>query len=86
MEDCGRLSRHFWQVQGMARTVGADLNAALKDGRLQRADFSQLIATCCACGQMQRCMDWMALQGPGADHPPAFCPIGQELERLNRRG
>ncbi|MHC0053394.1 DUF6455 family protein [Actibacterium sp. D379-3] len=86
MEDNGRLSRHFWLTQGMARSIGVDLNGALKAGRLDRADYTQTVATCCGCGKSRRCMEWMALQGRGADALPDYCAIKPVLERLKAKG
>ena len=82
MEDLGRLSRHFWLTQGMARTIGVNLNAALKSGRLTRDTYGETIAHCCACGRAQRCMGWMGRQSAGADRLPRFCEIAPVLEQL----
>lgn len=82
MEEAGRLSRHFWLTQGMARAVGVNLNAALQEGRISRADYAQAIAECCHCAHHQRCLDWLAVNGAGAERQPAFCAIGPMLDGL----
>ncbi|MGC9368752.1 MAG: DUF6455 family protein [Paracoccaceae bacterium] len=82
MEETGRLSRHFWMTQGMARAVGVNLNTALQDGRISRADYALAIAECCHCPYHQRCLDWLAVNGAGAERQPAFCAIGPMLDGL----
>jgi len=82
MEETGRLSRHFWMTQGMARAVGVNLNTALQEGRISRSDYGQAIAECCHCAYHQRCLDWLAVNGAGAERQPAFCAIGPMLDRL----
>lgn len=78
----GKLSRHFWLTQGMARSVGINLNEALQSAVLRRDEYAQAIALCCDCGKTQQCVGWMAQQGAGARDVPSFCPIGEMLEKL----
>lgn len=78
----GTLSRHFWLTQGMARSIGLDLNRALRSGELPRDAYSQMIASCCDCDCSGACIAWMAQQGGGATAPPDFCPIAGALKRL----
>jgi len=82
MHDCGRLSRHFWLMRGMARTIGISLSAARRDGRLSTAGYTHAIATCCACGQSARCTDWMGRQGAGATALPDYCAVKPMIEAL----
>ena len=86
MKHNGGLSHHFWLTQGMARSIGLNLNTALKTGLLDREEFARMIATCSACGNADRCIAWMAEQGRGAGRPPDCCAIGQRLERLKGPG
>lgn len=83
MQDSGRLSRHFWLTRGMARTVGVNLNAAVKDGRLPRSEFAVAIATCCACGRSHRCIGWMAQQTSVPESAPDFCALKPVLDSLS---
>lgn len=82
MELDGRLSRHFWLTQGMARSIGVDINGALRCGALKRDDYAQMVASCCDCDQSARCIGWMAKQGAGARSLPEFCPIKTVLEQI----
>jgi hypothetical protein len=82
MEETGRLSRHFWLTQGMARTVGVNLNVALQTGRTSRQEYAQAIAECCHCAHRQRCIAWLAVHGAGAEKQPEFCAIGPWLDQL----
>lgn len=84
MEDSGKLSRHFWQTQGMARAVGVNLNSALKSGQLRRRDYAQTIAECCNCAHYQPCLSWLARNGAEATRPPAFCALSDLLEELRQ--
>lgn len=82
MEDQGRLSKHFWLTQGMARTIGVNLNDALKGGRLGRGVFAEMVAQCCHCDRTERCMPWLGRQGAGAEAIPDWCPLKSCLEPL----
>ncbi|MFN3641634.1 MAG: DUF6455 family protein [Gemmobacter sp.] len=59
----------------MARLTGADLAAALEDGRLSAASLAGARRRCAACLQAPQCIDWMAGQ-VGRALPPAFCGNG----------
>ncbi|RAP41422.1 hypothetical protein BYZ73_10795 [Rhodovulum viride] len=82
MEDQGRLSKHFWLTQGMARTIGVNLNDALRSGQLGRGEYSELVAACAHCGRAEECMRWMGHQVTGADRLPEWCAVGVRLEAL----
>lgn len=82
MEESGKLSRHFWLTQGMARAVGVNLNEAIRTGELERADYAQLIAECCTCAHCGKCLTWLATNGAGAAQQPDYCAMGPLLERL----
>lgn len=82
MENNGTLSRHFWLTQGMGRTRGVNINAALRAGLLARADYAEAIAMCCECGNANHCVAWMAQQAAVADALPVYCAVAPMLERL----
>ncbi|OLS52367.1 DUF6455 family protein [Rhodovulum sulfidophilum] len=84
MEDQGRLSQHFWLTQGMARTIGVNLNHALRSGQLGRGEYSELVARCCHCGRAEACMGWMGHQVSGADCPPDWCAVRCSLKALKK--
>lgn len=82
MKESGRLSRHFWLSQGMARAVGVPLNEALKTGALSRDDYAQAIAECCHCARCKDCLAWLAVNGAGAEREPPFCALTPFLDKL----
>ena len=82
MDDHGTLSKHFWLAQGMARTLGVNVNDAMRQGRMGREAFAELVALCCHCGRAQACMDWMGRQHAGAEELPGWCPLKPHLEAL----
>ncbi|MBK1636409.1 DUF6455 family protein [Rhodovulum adriaticum] len=82
MEDHGKLSKHFWLTQGMARTLGVNVNDALKDGRMARGAYAELVAACCHCDRAESCMAWMGQQTAQADTLPDWCAIKPTLEAL----
>lgn len=84
MEENGKVSRHFWLSQGMARTLGVDLNGALRDGRLARNDYADAIGQCCTCPHVRTCMGWLARQGAGAEAAPGYCALAPLLERVKQ--
>jgi len=69
----------------MARAVGADLGAARRDGRLDEDALALIIARCSACGHAAECTRWLARHGAGAEAPPSFCALRDDLLRLARR-
>jgi hypothetical protein len=82
MEDHGRLSKHFWLTQGMARTIGVNVNEALQSGHLGRGEYAELVAQCCHCDRCESCMAWMGRQLTGADALPDWCAVKPRLEAL----
>ncbi|TCP62369.1 hypothetical protein EV663_102214 [Rhodovulum bhavnagarense] len=82
MEDHGKLSHHFWLTQGMARTIGVNVNDALRDGRMGRGEYAEMVAKCCHCDRSEQCMAWMGKQTAGAERAPGWCAIKPGLERL----
>lgn len=84
MEEHGRLSKHFWLTQGMARTIGVNVNTALGCGRLGRGEFAELVAQCCHCDRTEKCLAWMACQRAGAETLPDWCAVKPGLEALKQ--
>ncbi|ARE42187.1 hypothetical protein RGUI_4046 [Rhodovulum sp. P5] len=82
MEDHGNLSMHFWLAQGMARTIGVNVNQALNEGQIGRGEFSELIARCCHCDRSDTCMTWMGQQVSGAEALPGWCALKDRFEAL----
>ncbi|MBN2906379.1 MAG: hypothetical protein JXJ18_06715 [Rhodobacteraceae bacterium] len=82
MEDQGKLSKHFWLAQGMARTIGVNVNEALSVGRMGRGEFAELVARCCHCDRGESCMAWMACQSAGAEDLPGYCALKPRIEAL----
>lgn len=82
MDDEGRISTHFWLTQGMARSIGVNVNEALRKGRLDRGAYAELVARCCHCARTSDCMGWMARQGAGAEALPLWCAVKPAIEAL----
>lgn len=82
MDEDNRFSRHFWLSQGMARSIGVNVNEALRVGRLDRDAYAELVARCCHCARTEQCLGWMARQGAGAEALPGWCALKPELEAL----
>lgn len=82
MEDHGKLSKHFWLTQGMARTIGVNVNDALRDGRIARGEYAEMVAACCHCDRAEHCMAWMGQQAAGAEALPGWCVVKPRLEGL----
>lgn len=78
----GGISRHFWQLRGVARCMDADLSAAMASGRLSDTGYAAMVTRCRACGYSPACMNWLACQQGIADAPPAGCANAEELIRL----
>lgn len=82
MEDHGKLSKHFWLTQGMARTIGVNVNEALRAGRIGRGEYAELVAHCCHCDRAEQCLAWMGQQQTGAETLPGWCAVKPRLEEL----
>ncbi|MFN6978056.1 MAG: DUF6455 family protein [Gemmobacter sp.] len=67
----------------MARLTGADLAAALEDGRLSAASLAAARRRCAACLWAPQCVDWTSGQ-LGHALPPAFCGNGPFLGAVMR--
>lgn len=86
MKDDGsfRAMQHYWLTQGMARTVGVNLCAAITAGALSRGGLETLVARCEACGRQADCMAWLG-RTACAEAPPSYCANRQPLTELRLR-
>jgi hypothetical protein len=69
-------------TRGMARTLGVNLIEAVTDGWYSRAELSQLVAACAACGATERCTSWLA-KTTRADALPGYCNNKTDIEALS---
>lgn len=68
-------------TRGMARVLGVNVVEAVTEGWLSRADLADLVETCLACDQSERCTAWLAVT-PRAESLPGFCPNKHQIEAL----
>ena len=89
MKPLGDQNRHYWLVQGMAKTTGVDLARASEQGDLDQSEWADTVRECRACDWADGCHTW--LRGTqNVDVPPPQCRnrarlamlrVEQELER-----
>ena len=73
MSRLGDPLRHYWLVQGMARATGADLVAAFDEGRLDNAEWAEMVQTCRGCTWVDGCQDWLVAGAAGGCAAPGPC-------------
>ncbi|MEZ5912751.1 MAG: DUF6455 family protein [Paracoccaceae bacterium] len=77
------LNRHSALAGRMAEAAGADLAAALADGRLSEGELRNAIYRCTGCDEPGACEDWLAShegEKPGAT--PGYCRNSAMFARL----
>jgi hypothetical protein len=78
----GDISRHFWLLRSVARSMGLDLGAAMAEGRLSEAEYAAMVTRCRAGGCSGPCTAWLACQQSLAAAPPPGCVNTEELTGL----
>jgi hypothetical protein len=78
----GDENHHYWMALKMAKATGADLQAALDDGRISHGDWADLVQRCRGCEWVGGCACWMAAQTPGTAPVPQACPNAPAFERV----
>lgn len=77
-----KLDTHADLMSRMADTVGADLGAALIDGRLDAQGLRSAVMSCTACDCEVACQHWLDQNAEGAAATPDYCRNGALLDRL----
>ncbi|WP_203595261.1 DUF6455 family protein [Salipiger sp. PrR002] len=80
----GDTARHFWMTRSVARVMGVNLSAALREGRLRAEEYEVMVAACRGCALVEQCEKWLAVQHNVAKAPPPGCRIAGPLTRLRR--
>ncbi|MEL7211655.1 MAG: DUF6455 family protein [Pseudomonadota bacterium] len=82
MKLLGNPRTHFWLTLGMAQATGVDLNAALYEAKLTRADYAGLINRCRRCPQAQTCHTMLKGCMGRLEAAPDFCLNRNTFEAL----
>jgi len=78
-----RIDRHANLVNRMADTVGADMGAALLEGRVTAEDLRGAVLRCTRCAQVEKCVGWLGRnEAAGADATPEYCRNRQLMARV----
>jgi hypothetical protein len=78
----GNSDLHFWITRGMARRLGINLNEALRDGVLTRADLAEMVARCRTCSGAQGCVAYLSENPERAEAAPDWCRNARMLNEL----
>ena len=78
-----RIDRHANLVNRMADTVGADMGAALLEGRVTAEDLRGAVLRCTRCAHVETCVGWLGRnEAAGADATPEYCRNRQLMARV----
>ena len=76
------VDRHFWLIEGMARSAGVRLADHIGRGTLSHEKVAAMIADCATCQCPDACIRWLA-EGPhDGEAPPSWCLNHETIERL----
>ncbi len=81
MTDRTEAARTACLMTGMADHIGADLGAALADGRLSQDEHMAMVAQCRDCTKPDACILWM-IDHDHAEAAPDYCLNGERLGTL----
>lgn len=79
-----KLDLHAELMGRMGAAVGADIGAAVADGRLSAPDLRSALLRCTGCAEAGACEDWLNDHPRGSDHAPGFCRNRDLFDRLQR--
>ena len=82
MIDTADFDTHLRLVSRMSDTLGADIGAALAEGRLTGAELHDAVRRCCGCREAAACTGWLTANAAGADAPPDYCRNADLMGRL----
>lgn len=78
----GDADLHFWITRGMARRLGVNLAAVMRDGVLTREDLAALVQRCRACEGAKGCLAYLSEYPDRAPAPPDWCQNAQVFQEL----
>jgi hypothetical protein len=79
------IARHAHLVNEMAARVGADLPAALADGRLSAEGLRAAVMRCTGCANPGDCAHWLEATAE-AEAAPGYCGNGELFAALKEAG
>jgi hypothetical protein len=82
MLDRATIRRHADLVDRMAEAVGADLQAAVLDGRLRPDALADAVIRCTGCCNPEHCGAWLDAHPEGPDAPVGYCRNAELLTGL----
>lgn len=84
MKPMGKMRRHYWLTQDMAKALDVDLVAAFRDGRITNADYAGMVSRCRQCADPAACRRWLGQheERGSAGAPPAYCENIDFLDEL----
>lgn len=65
-------ARAFWLTRSVARSAGVNLGNGLATGRIDAADYAEMVARCRRCGLTEACEAWLA-RSSRSEMAPAGC-------------
>lgn len=77
----GDANDHFWLMTGLARDMNVDLGAAIAEGRITRADYTDMVTACRGCRGAAACTK-LRDSVQGHQSIPDFCENAQTLADL----
>ena len=77
----GDANDHFWLMTGLARAMKVDLAAAIAEGRITRAGYSDMVTACRGCRGAAACAK-LRDSVQGHQTIPDFCENADTLARL----
>lgn len=83
----GDTGVHFWLLQRMAKTCGADMVEASEHGDLNAEGWSEMVQRCRSCDWAEGCDRWLDQHNNGEAKavPPKGCVNAEVLTQLIER-
>ncbi len=82
----GDTRTHLWLTTGMARAVGVDMPAAMREGLLSQSDYADMVTSCRKCGFAAGCKAWLDRQWGDPVAAPEQCQNRNMWSWLARSG
>jgi len=80
----GDPARNFWMTRSVARVMGQNLSEEMHTGRLEPAQYAQMVTCCRGCALVEACEGWLGSQTGIASLPPPGCRNAALLSQLKR--
>ncbi|MDK3072314.1 DUF6455 family protein [Sedimentitalea sp. JM2-8] len=78
------IDRHFWLTRSVARVMGISLSRAMREGRLNPAEYCEMVARCRSGNCHEACQQWLARHVGPAETAPSGCLHRDWLDRLRK--